>query len=121
MHRPTISLDGKHFQITTNLYALLKEFRCCDTRAGPFWADAICINQSDDLVKSKQVSIMAKICRKTERCIVWLGAEEEEMEEAFRLFPTSADRANENVLRYNCRSKTIDCREWNGKIGRAHV
>lgn len=93
--RPMIFLDGKHFQITTNLHALLKELRCCDTRAGPFWADAICINQSDDVEKSKQVSMMGKIYRKTGRCLVWLGEEEEGMEEAFRLFETLADGANE--------------------------
>ncbi|QIW98307.1 hypothetical protein AMS68_003825 [Peltaster fructicola] len=37
------------------------------------WADAICINQSDDIEKSEQVASMSAIYRHARKTVVWLG------------------------------------------------
>jgi len=39
------------------------------------WVDAICINQSDLVEKSHQVSFMGEIYSKTTQCLIWLGEE----------------------------------------------
>ncbi|KAH8587764.1 heterokaryon incompatibility protein-domain-containing protein [Bisporella sp. PMI_857] len=40
---------------------------------GLIWADAICINQSDDQEKTRQVRMMREIYEKAQRVIIWLG------------------------------------------------
>ena len=51
---------GRGFlKITKNLHSALTVFRL-KNEARYLWVDAVCINQSDDVEKSFQVSIMAK-------------------------------------------------------------
>lgn len=42
------------------------------------WADAICINQRDDVEKSLQVAQMGRVYSAAESVIVWLGEEEDD-------------------------------------------
>lgn len=75
--RKAVTVDGRSLLVTQNLHDFLAEM--CPTadldteackRAGPFWIDAICINQSDNDKKGVQVNMMGDIERNCERCIV---------------------------------------------------
>jgi hypothetical protein len=75
--------------ITESLYLALKALRYTD-RTRRLWADAICINQSDNDEKSHQVANMGTVYAMASMVIVWLGDENlgetfktlEELEEA---------------------------------------
>jgi hypothetical protein len=69
----TLLCAGAHVPITKNLYEALCHFR--DTsRSRIVWADALCINQTDNAEKSQQVARMREIYTKCERLLVWFGA-----------------------------------------------
>jgi hypothetical protein len=68
-----IELDSQPFAVTghllTGLFALERQFG----PAIPFWIDAICIDQSNDIEKSAQVRRMTEIYSSAELVVVWLG------------------------------------------------
>jgi len=67
--------------ITESLYLALKAMRYRD-RSRILWADAVCINQSDNDEKSHQVKNMGSIYTTARRVMVWLG--NEDFSEAFK-------------------------------------
>lgn len=68
-----IECDDKTLYITVNLRnALLAVRRLDEARA--LWSDSICINQVDNEEKSRQVSLMAEIFRKSTRTLICLGS-----------------------------------------------
>jgi Heterokaryon incompatibility protein (HET) len=72
-----ITCNKEPVLITKSLDAAL---RCLRRRGqGPYlWADALCINQDDNLERNQQVSIMAQIYRQASRISVWLGEADDE-------------------------------------------
>ncbi|KAG6364128.1 hypothetical protein INS49_005726 [Diaporthe citri] len=70
--RTTISLDGKPFDVTTNLAWALRRTRN-PHEARLVWADAICINQLDLQERSQQVAIMGSIFSNASRVLVCMG------------------------------------------------
>lgn len=64
--------DDTMMYITANLDSALRRFRH-PYYATTLWADAICINQGDELEKSLQIPIMSTIYRHASRVLVWLG------------------------------------------------
>ncbi|OCK74527.1 HET-domain-containing protein [Lepidopterella palustris CBS 459.81] len=70
-----IRCGGSVLWITTNLFTALRRFRHKD-RSRLLWADAICINQSDNDEKSSQVRMMTDIYRNADHVLIWLGEEE---------------------------------------------
>jgi hypothetical protein len=67
-----IVIDGIVVKVTRNLHSALTNLRE-DLVARPLWVDAICIDQSDDDEKSKQVQLMGKIYQEALHVMVWLG------------------------------------------------
>ncbi|KAJ5648793.1 uncharacterized protein N7484_002516 [Penicillium longicatenatum] len=69
---PTITVicNDRIFKVSANLESAL--FRLQQT-AVPFWIDAICINQTDNAERSKQVKMMSHIYQKARRVNIWLG------------------------------------------------
>lgn len=68
-----IELPEGVFPITSHLGLALRHLRRKSGRRR-LWVDAICIDQSDgSKEKGPQVSLMARIYRNTEECLVWLG------------------------------------------------
>jgi hypothetical protein len=68
----SIGINGSSLAVRANLYAAL--IRCRDKFLDKIlWIDAVCINQEDKLERGHQVQEMAKIYRKADRVIVWLG------------------------------------------------
>lgn len=74
--RRQITLNGGPFPVTPNLFAALRRLRSVDLERD-LWADAICINQSDNAEKSHQVQLMRPIFAKATEAIMWLGDYEE--------------------------------------------
>lgn len=70
--RHPIEVDGEETYITTNLYNVLRRLRLAETTRH-IWADALCINQSDDVERSHQVDLMRNIYSLTSQAILWLG------------------------------------------------
>ncbi|KAL8721251.1 MAG: hypothetical protein Q9225_002028 [Loekoesia sp. 1 TL-2023] len=59
------------------------------------WADAVCIDQSNNSERSSQVAIMGDIFQKARRVLVWLGLSDERTAQIFKLFRTLSSRAEE--------------------------
>ncbi|KAH7236818.1 heterokaryon incompatibility protein-domain-containing protein [Fusarium redolens] len=66
-------VDGKIFKLRPNLYAALKAFRKSDEPI-VIWADAICINQQDEVERNHQVLQMNKIYSQAQAVDVWFGS-----------------------------------------------
>jgi hypothetical protein len=67
-----IVVDGKELYVTINLATALRHLR--DPRIISYlWADAICINQSDDREKAIQVTQMGEVYKAARHTIIWLG------------------------------------------------
>lgn len=69
-----ISLDGKPFQVTSNLESALRHLRHEEQDLQRrVWVDAICINQRDTEERGQQVRQMFNIYNRAEQVVVWLG------------------------------------------------
>lgn len=96
----TIVLNGFSFQVRASLKTALLHLRYPslsvlqlhresgrgdenERKDRVLWIDALCINQSDDVETSRQVSIMAEIYSHASRVLIWLGEETEEVRDAF--------------------------------------
>lgn len=64
--------DSKVLFVTHSLYTALLRFRQPD-RVRTLWADAVCINQSNDLEKGQQVNLMTRIYSQPKSVLIWLG------------------------------------------------
>ncbi|KAF4626530.1 hypothetical protein G7Y89_g11629 [Cudoniella acicularis] len=67
-----IRCGGHNFQVTKNLHEALCRFRCRD-KVRVMWIDAICIDQSNDKEKTKQVQMMGEIYSRSHQLMIWLG------------------------------------------------
>lgn len=74
----TFNLEGFDFTVSSNLVAALEEVLAFWIRTYPerrdifLWTDQICINQSDVIEKSNQVSMMGEIYAHAHRVLIWL-------------------------------------------------
>jgi hypothetical protein len=68
----TVLCNGQTHSITASLYDALSRLRHED-EPRLVWADALCINRSNDYEKSIQVSRMGQIYSRAERVVVWFG------------------------------------------------
>ncbi|KAF2691459.1 heterokaryon incompatibility, partial [Lentithecium fluviatile CBS 122367] len=73
----TVSIDDHALLVTENLHAALRRLRwhaySKDQAPLLIWADALCINQTDQKEKERQIPLMGKIYSKCEYTAVWLG------------------------------------------------
>ncbi|KAH7330418.1 heterokaryon incompatibility protein-domain-containing protein [Rhexocercosporidium sp. MPI-PUGE-AT-0058] len=69
-----ITFNGSSFPVTVNLASALNHVRS-QTEIVTFWADALCINQKDNVEKSAQVAMMGDIYRGGMETCIWLGEE----------------------------------------------
>lgn len=67
-----ITIDGKDVPITTSLSDSLRQVRLPD-RPRAVWADALCINQRDNLEKNHQVALMGRIYETSTCSLICLG------------------------------------------------
>ena len=81
----SVVLNGFDFEVGSNLAAALRQLRKDrGPRSGlPYWIDAICIDQTDDIERSEQVGLMSRIYQKAAAVTIWLGEPSGETELAF--------------------------------------
>jgi hypothetical protein len=82
--RGSLQINGHAIEIHAGLFNAIHALRS-STFERLIWADAICINQSDDSEKSHQVNIMGQIYETAENVAVYLGQPSERTEEAMRV------------------------------------
>lgn len=73
--RVSIECDGRSLKLTENLSHALRALQC-RYQAVNIWADAICINQEDDIEKARQLRLMGRIYGEAARVVIWLGQDE---------------------------------------------
>ncbi|KAK5679927.1 hypothetical protein LTS10_007875 [Elasticomyces elasticus] len=77
----SITIDGRvgTLNVTKNLFRCLQQLREAirdGTQADSYvWADAVCINQNDDLEKLAQIKYMGGIYSGAQEVVAWLGLE----------------------------------------------
>lgn len=67
--------DRATLRVTRNLSTALQHLRFPD-RERVMWIDALCIDQTNDIEKGPQVSMMGQLFEWASRVVVWLGPEE---------------------------------------------
>jgi hypothetical protein len=73
-HVPPIVLNSLPISTTTNLSLALKYL---NKVKGPYWIDALCINQEDDNERGHQVRMMTRIYQGAAKVYAWLGLSDE--------------------------------------------
>lgn len=76
-----IICNGQIIEVTRNLHEALLYLRHRGTQT--LWIDAICIDQSNLVERTAQVSIMKQIYEEATNVVVWLGAGSVETKKAF--------------------------------------
>ncbi|KAF2252314.1 HET-domain-containing protein, partial [Trematosphaeria pertusa] len=93
---PLYNDDGWQVFVTENLDRALRRFRHkLDKRW--LWADAVCINQSDNKEKGTQIPLMARIFRGARRVLAWLGPGGGENERGMRLMDRLSRRPSRMI------------------------
>jgi hypothetical protein len=117
-----ILCNGKPFNIGKNLNDALLESRHRGCRNG-LWADAICINQKDDVEKTDQVRLMGQIYSKASRTIIWLGPQiygDEIGVHLIELLWAKRNAMDPNILNKHNLSEDFHCEAW-GAPDIAHI
>lgn len=98
----TMNIGSAALPIGKNLDAALRHFRLPD-RSRMLWVDAICINQEDDIERTAQVAMMAKIYRRAVATLSWLGPESEEKDgqSAMGFFHWLLEKAQKQLQKRN--------------------
>ncbi|KAI0099036.1 heterokaryon incompatibility protein-domain-containing protein [Nemania sp. FL0031] len=81
--RRSVKLGSHVVSLTESLVAALEHLQHQE-KTLVVWADAICINQSDNVEKSHQVQMMSRIYKSAALVIAWLGLEGDDSDEAIR-------------------------------------
>lgn len=71
INKVNVLCEKKIILVTLNLKNALHQLKLKD-RSRILWADAICINQDDNLEKGSQIKLMAKIFGNATRVCIWL-------------------------------------------------
>ncbi|TGO48783.1 hypothetical protein BOTNAR_0459g00040 [Botryotinia narcissicola] len=79
-----IFVDGFLFAVTVNLAAALHDLRD-EKRQLRLWADAVCINQTNNLERSQQVCLMKEVYGYAQATVIYLGALVEQTKSLFEL------------------------------------
>jgi hypothetical protein len=87
--RMLIICNNHELSITRNLYNALVQIWAVTPRQ-LLWADAVCINQKDDVEKGLQVGVMGEIYKAATTVLVWLGDEEESIAESWDIVQKNA-------------------------------
>ncbi|KAM0425949.1 hypothetical protein ACHAPT_008888 [Fusarium lateritium] len=75
--------DGKVIRVTPNCESALRHLRF-KKKPRTLWIDALCINQSSNAEKSRQVPLMGDIYESASRVLIWLGPGSKEIAAVFQ-------------------------------------
>lgn len=95
-----ISIDDHDYNVTENLHAALLHLRDRYFER-IIWIDAICINQTDEQEKGRQIQAMAKIYGQANRVIVWLGAAADESGQTLQCIRATAGEGKPTRASYS--------------------
>ncbi|KAK4206208.1 heterokaryon incompatibility protein-domain-containing protein, partial [Rhypophila decipiens] len=79
----SISTPDGRLDITLSLWKALLSIRDADSPK-TVWADAICINQADNMEKSIQIRLMSQVFQTASKVYAWLGEEEDDSSHAMQ-------------------------------------
>jgi len=103
--RVPIICDGKIVKVTVNLADGLRHIRD-HTEFRFVWADAICIDQEDDVEKGHQVKRMGMVYEHAVEVVVWLGKDDERIaEDCFNLIRETNEYLDHQLEIYDLASK----------------
>lgn len=111
----TLHFHSSHVKITESLASALRNFRHKDCER-TIWADAVCIDQKNDVEKGAQVSMMGEIYKRASQVLIWLGNDSPEIGHAVKGFEILADELNTS----NASLKRWDPQilEWDRRLSR---
>jgi len=69
-----IEINGVEFPVRENLWDFLHQ-QLLQSNHGPFWMDALCIQQSEVDERNHQVRLMSSIYSEASKVLIWLGKE----------------------------------------------
>ncbi|KAF9631152.1 hypothetical protein BFW01_g2014 [Lasiodiplodia theobromae] len=95
--------SGSPILLQTSLYLALRRLRRED-RTVLVWADAVCIDQSDDSEKARQIHLLPQIFQSAQQVFAWLGEEEDDSSEAMRFL----NKLGHWVLEFSGRTRGLD-------------
>jgi hypothetical protein len=107
-----IVVDGISLGVTANLFSALHDLRD-DTRTLLLWVDAICINQSDNEEKAKQIGIVGQIYAGASHTIIYLGLGIIDTREPLCLAVLANDGQNEVEARV---LESLAKKEWFSRV-----
>ena len=67
-----ITLDGREYPVTTNLYTGLQFLRYKES-SRRLWIDSLCINQTDKAERAREIQRMRDIYKCAHQVLVWVG------------------------------------------------
>lgn len=99
-HTEYIVCSGRRITVTTSLGDALRRFRHTENTLA-FWADAICIDQSNDTEKGHQVKRMGSVYQNARRVVAWLGHDTDGIaEEAIKLVHEATTYLRQQMKQY---------------------
>lgn len=118
--RVHMKCNGRTVTIGKSLHAALMEYRLRLRRGRGregnqirgLWADAICINQSNEMEKTEQVRMMRDIYKAAKCTIIWLGPFEDGDVQAIQLAQVAYTLCPKN-LRFEMKGNRQDWRNFN--------
>ncbi|APA09178.1 hypothetical protein sscle_04g039480 [Sclerotinia sclerotiorum 1980 UF-70] len=88
----SIYIDNKTFEVTANLDSALRHLRD-SSRGQLLWVDAICIDQTNDNEKSKQVVQIGRVYQVARNTVIYLGESTESSKLLLQVIQRSHDRS----------------------------
>jgi hypothetical protein len=86
-----IFINGNRFSVYKNLLRFLSHAKLLQHKLdGPFWIDAICIDQDDNTERTQQVQFMPRIYSTAREILVWLGPQYASSELVMKVFAKAA-------------------------------
>ena len=120
---PKVLVNSQEIPVKANLALAISRLRELGDDT-PFWIDALCINQNDDIERAQQVRIMARIYENSSAVYSWLGLAEgnsdkgiEFVEEFNRTFPVRPSREIARAMLKWAKEKLLDLSyqgRWDG-------
>jgi hypothetical protein len=106
-----ITCNGQRLAITVSLDSALRHFRD-PKEPRTLWADAVCINQTDDTEKGHQVKRMDKVYENARKVLAWVGEDPEGIaEDCFALVRETNLKLDKQIEEKGIRPDLVDLSE----------
>ena len=106
-----VHVGDARLNITANLYQALSAL-LRDDQPVVVWADALCINQTDDTEKSWQVGGMRQIYEAAAEVLVWLGPDYDGAGEVLRYLESAGAVPFAEKLHHGLQDKKFNSSKW---------